>query len=125
MEELLSDRRLNTLHHRAVRWHREKVAELHASPDFAEMIAQIEAHRTRMVREEAAPPVEAGYQGDLDVPDDTPDERDEDEPAPASTPPTPAAAKAATAPKAKPKAPPKAKSAAKPARKSPRKPAVA
>ena len=74
MAELLSDRRLNTLHQRAVRWHREKVAELHASPDFAEMIAQIEAHRSRMATEDAAPPeVEAeagaGYQGDLDVPE--------------------------------------------------------
>lgn len=74
MEELLSDRRLHTLHHRAVRWHRQKVAELHASPDFAEMIARIEAHRSKMASEDAAQTEAlAGYQGDLDVPD-TPDE---------------------------------------------------
>lgn len=51
MAELLSDRRLNMLHQRAVRWHRQKVAALHASPDFADMIAQIETHRARMAAE--------------------------------------------------------------------------
>lgn len=39
---LLSDRRLNTLHGRAVRWHRARIAELRERPDFQEMIAAID-----------------------------------------------------------------------------------
>ncbi|WP_151720406.1 glycosyltransferase family 2 protein [Gemmobacter serpentinus] len=66
MTELLSDRRLNTLHERAVRWHKAKVAELHAAPAFTEMIALIEAHRARMASD---PVEEIGYGGDLDVPE--------------------------------------------------------
>ena len=70
MAELLSDRRLNTLHQRAVRWHRQKIAELHASPDFAQMITQIETHRSRMAAGEPSDTqAEDGYQGDLDVPE--------------------------------------------------------
>ena len=57
MAEFLADRRLSTLHHRAVRWHREKIAELHASPDFAGMVAQIEAHRARLAAGPADTPV--------------------------------------------------------------------
>lgn len=74
MADLLSDRRLNTLHERAIRWHQNKVAELHADPEFAAMVAQIDAHRARMAAGEAAPPEEGGYEGDLDVPDAAEDE---------------------------------------------------
>ncbi|MBL8564032.1 MAG: glycosyltransferase family 2 protein [Gemmobacter sp.] len=127
MEELLSDRRLNTLHHRAVRWHRSKVAELHASPDFAEMITQIEAHRSRMSSEEAAPAeAMAAYQGDLDVPDAA-DDPEEDAPAATEAPHRAKAAKKA-AKTAKTKAAPAAlalsgaeTAAALPAAKPPRK----
>lgn len=51
LDLLLADRRLNTLHRRAVRWHQAKVAELHANPDFTRMIAQIADHRARTAQE--------------------------------------------------------------------------
>ena len=66
MAELLADPRLAMLHHRAIRWHRSKIAEIHASPDFAEMINQIEGFRSRMAKEspentgETAQPRRAG-----------------------------------------------------------------
>lgn len=53
MTTLLSDRRLEMLHHRAVRWHHEKIAELRNSPNFQAMIHQIEAHRARMAESPA------------------------------------------------------------------------
>ncbi|MDQ1848065.1 glycosyltransferase family 2 protein [Gemmobacter fulvus] len=71
MADLLADRRLNTLHQRAVRWHQSKIAELHADPHFAEMKQKIEAHRNRMELGETAIAADgAGYDGDADVPDD-------------------------------------------------------
>ena len=53
LDLLLSDKRLHMLHHRAVRWHRAKVADLHADPGFAQMIAQIMDHRARMAMGQA------------------------------------------------------------------------
>jgi len=47
MEDLLADARLAMLHHRAVRWHRDKIAALHADPAWRPMIDRIDAHRAR------------------------------------------------------------------------------
>ncbi|MEH7826724.1 glycosyltransferase family 2 protein [Gemmobacter denitrificans] len=72
MSELLEDRRLNTLHQRAVRWHQEKIAELHAAPDFRKMIARIEAHRARMAAaDDSDQPEDVAYAGDGDVAEET------------------------------------------------------
>lgn len=60
LADLLADRRLKTLHERAVRWHQAKVAELHADPEFAAMVTRIDAHRARMAADE----------GDLDAAQD-------------------------------------------------------
>lgn len=70
MADLLSDQRLNTLHNRAVRWHENKIAELHADPDFGQMIGRIEGHRARMAAGDAAEVEGKAYDGDADVGDE-------------------------------------------------------
>ncbi|MDR0808212.1 MAG: glycosyltransferase family 2 protein [Gemmobacter sp.] len=47
MADLLSDRRLKVLHDRAVRWHQEKVAELHSDPEIVYMLRRMSFHRAR------------------------------------------------------------------------------
>lgn len=70
MAELLEDRRLNTLHQRAVRWHQDKIKELQAQPEFQQMIDAIEALRSRIAAGERPPEDEDDTTADLEVEDD-------------------------------------------------------
>lgn len=60
MAELLSDQRLNTLHQRAVRWHRNKITELAAHPEFLAMLTRIAAHRERLLPPDPLPAARRG-----------------------------------------------------------------
>lgn len=55
MQTLRADRRLNMLHERAVRWHRTRIAELHADPAYRDLIARIDAHRAAMAGSDGPP----------------------------------------------------------------------